>query len=488
MPRRRLIVLALVAVAAAAAVAGALVARDSGTDDAPPVKANAAAEALAYVPADAPLVALLDTDPSAGLGELDRRVPAARLGLGQIGVDPTLLAALGRTRVAIAAVSLRALQLSAVASDEGALHDAVDAQVDDGALVKAGDKGGADLYEPASSGQAVAVRGPVLLVAPDVPALERALDLRDSNASTYTPALLAARTAGLPPRALVRIAGNAEAIAAGLRQPLRDLPLAGALRRLAATVHVTAAGVRVRARVTIDRGAVDDVDLPLEPGSPGRPLTAPRSGGPSLSAYLKDPAHLARFAVRALQTLRPDQSADLQRAAGLLRTFGRLDLDGDVIGRLTGPGALSSRDLRTFTLRTRVRDRDELASDLGRLQELSKVAPGNPYDIHDEPGDVYTVSRAGVFLARFGIAGDTFFLTTEPGGPKSAAPPPSGRPPSGDLAGRVTAEALRALVIRTLNLPDIAGIGLDPIGDLTFGVSVDGEELNADVRLALAPG
>ncbi len=98
------------------------------------------------------------------------------------------------------------------------------------------------------------------------------------------------------------------------------------------------------------------------------------------------------------------------------------------------------------------------------------------------------LAAAGLAGARYGVAGNTFVVTTTPG--PSLAQLAAGRPqPIGSLTGAVTgiirAAVLRQTLIDRLGLPPIASIALGALGDATFSVrtATTGVEATADVSI-----
>lgn len=347
-----------------------------------------------------------------------------------------------------------------VVKDEPALRAILSSQVTRHRLAKRSATAGFERY--AGSGVAVARKGP-LLVAGDLTSVDQALDDRSRGAGMTT-RLFGERLRGLPADALLRVEGNAALVPAAQRSKIAWVR---ALNRFALTVRADATGLHARLRAASRPVALDDV--PLAPGAtPPAPLG--RTNG--ATAGIRDLRHVIRFGLRALKERDPGTYRRYELARRGLKLVRRGDIDRDVIDQLGGTATLWSPDLKTFTLTAPVADPGRMAHALGGLKPLMDRL----------------FAAAGLAGARYGVAGDTFVVTTTPG--PSLAQLATGRAArigalTGAVTGVVRAPVLRQTLIERLGLPPIASIALGALGDATFSLrtATTGLEATADLSI-----
>lgn len=347
-----------------------------------------------------------------------------------------------------------------VVKDEPGLRAILSSQVTRHRLTKQATSAGYERY--AGSGLAVARKGP-LVIAGDSTAVNQAL-ADHAHGAGMTTRLFGERLHGLPADALLRVEGNAALIPLAQRSKFAWVR---SLNRFALTVRADATGLHARLRAANRPVALDDV--PVAPGAtPPSPLA--RTNG--ATAGIRDLRHVIRFGLRALKERDPGTYRRYELARRGLKLVRRGDIDRDVIDQLGGTATLWSPDLTTFTLTAPVADPGRMARALNGLKPLMDRL----------------LASAGLPGARYGVAADTFVVTTTPG--PSLAQLAAGRPQRvGSLTGAVTgvvrAPVLRQTLIERLGLPPIASIALGALGDATFSVrtATTGVEATADLSI-----
>jgi hypothetical protein len=347
-----------------------------------------------------------------------------------------------------------------VVKDEPELRAIVSSQVTRRRLAKRADSGGYQRYD--RPGYDLAVRGP-LVVAGAAAAVRDALTTSARKAG-LTPATFAERLRGLPADALIRVEGN---LALHRRAQTSKVAWVRSLNRFALTVRADSTGLHARLRAAGTPVAADDV-----PFAPGAAAPAPLGRANGTIVGIRDLRHTIRFGLRALKATDPGTYRRYDLARRGLKLVRRGDIDRDVIDQLGGSATVWSPDLQTFTLTAPVVDPRRMERAMNGLKPLM----GRLLDAAGLPG------------ARYGVSGDTFVLTTSPGG--SLARLAAGRPArigslTGALTGVVRAATLQRLVIDRLGLPPIASIALGALGDATFSLrtATTGVEGTADLAI-----
>ena len=473
---RRVILLAIGAVLVAAMVG-------CGGKEAKAVTiADPLAEALAHAPAGAAVLAVVDTAPQRGPSAALARLAAGALasggaggldvGAGAVAGAPAPAGPLDAGVVVVWSPDGRTGQqfTARVVADGPALGKQLETRREAGALTARGDDGDYALYTERAGG-ALARRGPVLVSAPDLAALRAVLRRRRDGRAQWTPRLLAERTLGLPATALARVALDAQALVARRGGDARRLPWVAALRRAAVTLTPEVGALRARIRVTTAPGLAP-AELPLVTGAAP---PAVHGSGP-LTASVRGPRQTVEFLRRTLDLLDPALLGGLRDAEGLLDRYAGVSLQQDLTDQLTGSATVTSRDARTFTLRSDLADPERTRDALGRVGTLARFGGPlaglvgvdlNGFDV-DEQDEVFTIKQNGDLLARLAVVGKVLVASTDPRADLKAA----GQAPAG--ATPPSAGALRATLspgfLRDGLLPRLgaAGVGpgvLEPFGD-----------------------
>ncbi len=472
------------------------------------VIADPVAEALAHAPADAAALAVVATDtkggPAAALEALAERFSGGDLVLGQgesalarrLGLDPGALRSLrGNPLVAWSPDgSTTRLFAAWVTRDAKRTGQLVDAQEDDGALEGAPGVGDYALYTRRGGG-ALARRGPLLVTAPDLAALREVLRRRAAGRGQWTRALLGQRELGLPAEgASVRVALDAHRVLAPRAGRAARTRWVAALRRGALVATPVGGGLRVHARVSTAPSGLTAADLPL---STGVAPPATRGRAPILAA-VRGPQPALRFARRVTDLLSPRRLDGLRRAEELLRRYARVDLQEDVLDRLSGTATLTTRDGRVGTLRSDLDDPGRVADALGRIGTLARF--GGPlaqlagvdlggFDVEERDGR-YVLTQDGVLLVALKLVDGALVASTEPGadldaaGRAPAAPRPA--PTAGSFRATVAADLVRQRIADRLGLPGLVRTALGPLGDPVLTARAELDHLDVQLVVPIA--
>jgi hypothetical protein len=481
--RRRIAVLALLAAGAVAALAGVLAgrARDAGG---PGTVADPAAEALAYADPHAPVAAVVATDAGTGAGArlaaLVDRLPGNFIALPElqrlladlVGLPygAALKPLLGHPVVVTLpeARSTRGAQLVFVARDPSRPREVLDAEVDAGAVHRAGDHRGARLYVR-GDGRAYAVRAQVLIAGPSVAAVTAALDRRAARTG-LTRRTFDARLHGLP--------GTAGAVARVAASPailgsLPRIPWVAAQRGVALALVPGADDLRLKVRIATAPTA--DGDLPLARG----PQPPDLHGRAEVVAGVRDPAATLPALEALAAAERPTGFAAFDRASDSVAHFTGVDVRGDVLRRLTGTLTITS-NLSGITLRGEVDDPERVATTLGRLREIARLAPLaglagvdlDGYRLTEQDGR-YVITRDDEPQLVFGVRGRVLIASSDPhadlariaAAPTTTAGAAAG---AGALRALVAKPVLDRLITERLHLPRAVTFLLAPVGAATI--------------------
>jgi hypothetical protein len=486
---RRIVCLLILAVLTLAACGG---------DDGP--GGDPRSQALALVPRDAPLAAVVQTSgkPVDQALELVRGFPGGGLGLARLeqeiakqGVDygRDVKPLLGNpVALGLASASGNAAVLALVVRDEKALDRVLDAVGRKGGR-KAGSYRKAVLYTT-SDATALARRGSLLVLASSTQVLRAALD-REAAGTGMRPQDFDKRREGLPDDALLTAVGRIDTALRGPGSaPARRIPFVAALRDYAFTVKAAKDGVTMQGRVRADGGDLTDADAPIATG--GATPKVAQVPGPALG--LRDLTHVIEFAQRAGQAVDPSGFSDFERAKATVGAAAGVDVDADLLGQLASDATLTLVDGTHVALRATARDPGRLRRALTRLQAFAGrgiAGAGVPGAKVRAAGDgAWTVEQDGVVVGAYAVLGREFVA----GNVKLAAlrrlavrPTAAVRDAKGALSVRVPAAYLRSFAQAQTGLPGgITNAVLARLGDARGWMSAarDGLEFTArlDVR------
>ncbi len=457
------------------------------------VIADPLAEALAHAPADASVLAVIDTARQEGASAALAALLAGGLAGGVVGTEAGGGDATGfgpaTTRNVVVwspRTDLRRRFTARVVGDGGRLGRQLETRREAGALEGLGEDGDYTLYTD-RTGDALARRGPVLVTAPSADELRSVLRRRRSRQAQWTPALLRERTLGLPGGAIARVALDAQAELERTGAAARGLPWVAALRRVALTLTPEVGALRVRLRASLPDGVPAEA-LPLETG------TAPprvRGSGTAV-ASVRGPRQTLGFLRRSVELLDPGRLAALRSAEGLVERFANVSLQEDLLDQLTGSATLTSSDGRTFTLRSELDDPGRTAGALGRLNTLATI--GGPLaglvgvdtgglDV-DESGDVYTLTQDRELLVRLAVVDGLLVASNDPRADlKAAARARVDTPPALGAFRAALDPLFLARGLPLLGLPPVAPGLLGAFGPAVLTARGEGDGLDAQLIL-----
>jgi hypothetical protein len=376
----------------------------------------------------------------------------------------------------------------------------------------AGHESGADLYE--AGGPPIAVEGGVLVVADTRETLVAALRRHDdSKADRFTRAQLDRATAGLAPDAPVKLYANlARVIGQPALRSLRQVRWVGALRTGAVAVRGQGGAVVVDAQASTDAARLTDSDLPFEPGSPTVEIPT-RTG--TIDSGAANQSRTTSFLLALLRAGRPtgrfaSDVATVERERGI-------DFDREVLRQFDGPSSSALGADGSFGARSTVRDPARMARTLRRIapdvprlaQDLDPLraqglallllfAPDAPVGTSvlgaapttiervDGERSLYRIRPAGGPAAGpgeivFGLLGDVFVVGSDLPHARRAAREPTAAPPG--LRGAAVVHsgpaALQPLLQRAFGLDPGPGVELDG------SVQASRERVRATARLRM---
>jgi hypothetical protein len=385
-------------------------------------------DALSYVPKGAPLVMAVDTDPNGAQfkqidkligkfpfgGQVKEQFKSAFESSSRIDYDKDVKPLLGHDLV-IAVTSAEGMHSGANHSYVAAWKvndaDAAKRLVQSDAS-KAGSAEGTDIYRH-GDGTFTAIKDDTLVAAGSQADLEAALK-RPAGGDHMSEDDFNVSLEGLNQDALVRVAGDFQAILAGSPKAAtaRKVKWLAALRTFGATASAEDDGIAWQFRVKTE-GDLTDRDLPLAAGAESAPVVR-RAG--EVGIGIRNPAQVITFGEAVSRVTDPRGFARFQRekkSAG--RKLG-IDIDRDVIGQLTGNVAVSIALNGDFAARAELRDPAAAEATLKKaVPRLKRVAKGKSIGISTPRNGkgLYAVAEANGKKVVFGVVGKTFVAATD---------------------------------------------------------------------------
>ena len=304
-------------------------------------------EALAYFPADAPFVALMETSPRAAdverlRGAVERTEPLRTLLSPYTRGGPAypqLMQLLGNPMAVGIPFPGAAPVAALVARNADSLDNLAGAREGANRALPRGRYRGARLF--ADTARAFAVRDGVLLVARTTAELRRMLDTR-SGEEVFTVAELDRATGRSRTRPLARAFLDVKPLLARAGARARAVPWLAAADTAGLTLRVKGSTAELRAVVRTDGEELVELDVPVSPGS-----TAPRvAGGGDVTVSVRDLAHTVGVGGDAALAAFPVGFLQVERVIAAVRRQAKVDLRRDVISRLHGPATLVKRGER----------------------------------------------------------------------------------------------------------------------------------------------
>jgi hypothetical protein len=272
------------------------------------------------------------------------------------------------------------------------------------------------------------------------------------------------------------------------------VPWLRAIRRAAITLDAEPAGLVARARLETPPGTVRPQDLPFARG-PQAPT--PRGRGPVVAGVRAGRQTIA-FARQVARVTRPDDLARLETTLGLLRRYADIDVQRDLIDRLTATTTFTTdADGRPVTARAELADPRPAAEALDRLRTLSQLGPLADLAGIDtggvrvqEEGGRFVVLQDGVPLVVLAVRGSVLVASNDPrvdvdavaSAPAVRLPPPAG---PGALQAVADRRAAAAFILERLGLPAEAGIVLTGLGSPALSARAELDRTDLLLRIPL---
>lgn len=467
------------------------------------------ADALGYLPSDAPWVVAIDTDVGdAQYRALDRlldRFPfgdrlreTLRRQLRAGGnFERDLKPVLGNPFV-VGSSDARAFVQGSNDGDRsfvGALvvrdEEQLDRLLERSGARREGESQGATLYRD-SDGDTLAVDDDVVVVASDRRLLERALEQRDGDDRLEEDTLEGALE-GLPKDALVRVYANLEELLRSDPDTVdaRRVKWVGALRTLGLTASAANDGVTVDFNLRTDDSQLDPGDLPLAAGA-GSPSVV--RGGGDVVLGLRDARQLVGFAESAARAVNPSEYADYERGKRQLERQLGISFDRDVLGQMRGDVSVDLAVSGRHGVRAQLRDPASFRRTLAKVADVipraAEGAGAGPVALaRPRRGqDFYALARPDGDTIVFGVVGSAFVLSDDPAraGRLAAAAPRSVPGAKGSLVIDADAERLVNAALRQASpVLGAASLLTAPLGRMTGSVESSTKGLEGHLRVAL---
>lgn len=466
------------------------------------------AEALRQIPRSAPFVAVVDTDAGAGplrqALDLLERVPGAaaisaqlnHLVTGATGLSVTSeLSSLSGAPLVVAknGTSAAAPIIAAwVVPDAATLAGIIGAHVADGTLTDAGAYRTASLFtrDGGDGGGAFAQRDRLLVFASDLTALKAALKRGERRAgggpSGLTRGSFTARSeSGIaPPDALARVAVTGAALRrllAGQVPKIDQLPWVAAVQSAGFGVAAGQDGLRVQMRLRTDDTTLADTDLPIARGTEA---VAPVGDG-DLRVAVRNLAQPISFAMAALRLVAPRRLKSYDQLRDVVAKVAQVDVEGDILGTLTGPATITAGASGEVTLRATSSNPGQVSAALGRLRRLGQLAgianglagglgfgvDTGGFSVEQPTTDTYTLIKDGNPQAVLGVRDDLLLVSTDPNADLDAiagALDDGETPPArGALRATLTPTLLADALVSRLGLPGGVRAVAQSLGEIT---------------------
>jgi hypothetical protein len=461
--------------------------------------------ALEYVPKDAPLVIVFNTDPKgAQYQQLDKLLGKFPFG-GQIKASirtaieqrggysyDKLKKTLGND--AVLAITDRAGFKESTATPpfvfawkiKGTEDDATKAITTPNA-VKVGKIGDLLVYR-SGDGAFLTAKDGVVVEAGSMDRLRTALKTPDGDhmsVGQFHDAL-----GDLDRDALIRGEGDFQAILDGGAGPnaasVRKVKWLGALRTFSFSLSAEKDGI-ASAFAVKTAGGLSAGDLPIAEGDQAAPVVR-RAG--ELGFGVRDPAQIVRFGEAAAQATDPAGYAKYRRNKATLSKQLGADVDDDLIGQLTGNAAVSISLSGGFALRADLRDPAAAEATLKKVApRLVKISKGRSVGLSTPKGGkgFYALAQANGDKVVFGVVGKTFVAASD----ASRAAQVAGQSPSvvpGAKGAFVLASDARALanaVAEQRGQGTAARIVTGALGDLIGSMRADTGGLTSELKLQI---
>jgi len=459
-----------------------------------------AASPLDYLPSNAPMVAVVTTDPDdPGFQALDQLVNGfpggaqlAENALGTVlpaGLDfEDQIAPLLGNDLVVGVPDAEALaEEGFVAAIQAPDSDAAQALADGTGVSEVGEAEGATIYEV--EGGTLAIDDDIVLFADTRERLEAALVQRAEEDGSLDQQIFDEALADLPADAPVRVYADAPAILAAIPevQQARSVAWIAALETLGLALSPEGDRLGLELDLATDPAGLTDADLPIaaSPGAPPRVLA--RSG--ELGAGIAEPGQTLRFGKLVADALVPG-------GVGLVES--QLGIDVDELARQVGDEAFLSLGADGgFALRADLRDPRGFEAALARIARLLPLITaavgieGIALDPVDAPGDALYVLRVPDRAPlTVGVVGGILVAVEDPGQAAELAGAAPRAVPGAE--GTVVVRGDGQLLLEQVLSPLAGLLGgplvnafLEPIGDVEGSLEADTSGIRGRFTLTL---
>jgi hypothetical protein len=452
---------------------------------------------LGYLPKDAPLVAVVNTDVDGeqyrNLDRLLSKFPFAgqvknqlKQAIAQSGADYTkdVKPLLGGELV-VGSPDARSLTDSAsqdayvVAWDVGDGDKLRELVKKEGQSRESGKVGGETAYE-SDDGSVVIVKGDLLVGANDRPTLQAAIDRKDGD-DKLTEEQFKGAFGDLPESTLVKVYGDAQKLLESdpATATARQVKWVAGLRTFGVTVAAERDGLALDVRVNTEN--VGPQDLPLAAGDES-PQVA-RTG--VYAVGLRNAQQLIAFVQNTAKAVDPEGFAKFQSKKDAAGSLAGIDIDRDLIGQLTGATSVTGGLDGSWALRSEPKDPAALEQSIARL-----VAKGKAGDLRFKESDglVELTDESGEKFY-FGIVDGKLVASPDATKAKAAASAPAQAVPGakGALVAVADGEAIAKSVLAGMGGNGALGgqFFTGPIGDLTAWMTSGPDAMRGRLKLTV---
>src|SRR5215208_6137889 len=472
----------------------ALVAGCGGGDDSGGSKGDLGDE-LGYLPKSAPLVITVDTDVDGSqyknLDKLLSKFPFGGQLKNQIkqsideqgaNYDKDVKPLLGGELV-VGAVDAKSLvddsaedQFVVVFSaDGGKLEDVVKK---DRTYSKGDDLDGNPVYQSASDGSVITIRGDTLVGAQSRPLLQAAVDRHDGD-DKLTETDFNGAFQGLPPEPLVRVYGDAQALlrADPETAEAQKVKWVAGLRKFGVTVSAERDGLALDGHVSTE--GVAPQDLPIAAGDQSPALA--RFGDYSLAQ--RDLSQSWKFIVGVAGTTDPKGLGDYEKKKARANKDLGIDIDRDLIEQFNGDTTLAGGLDGTWSVRSSVKDPAALKKTIDKM-----AASGGTGKVKLTKAGDLVLGDDGDDRAFFGVVDDVFVAGPTPDAAKQLATvePKALEGAKGSMVFVADGEAIAKTILqRSGQGGGAAGLFTGPVGDITAFVTAGPDGMRARAKLKI---